>query len=246
MRIPLMPIGRRTWLCLSEADLAAYADGALRGRRRTRAERHLAKCGPCRAELGFLLQSERSPAQPVPPGWLARVRHLADQPDVPQRTRVWEWAGVGAIACLAVAGTWMAVRPREVPVTVATVRASSARAIVAQPAAENATDQVRHTGHGAVGLVVIAPGSGATVARDAEIRWQPLAVALSYDLVILNASGDTVWRTRTNADNLHLPSNAPLHGGEKYFVIISANLVTGKTLRAKAIAFQIAATQDKR
>jgi Putative zinc-finger len=236
MRTPSSPEEKRTRWCLNEFQLASYLDGTVSGRRRRRIELHLAKCERCRREVSLLVHSQRESSQSVPPEWLARVRDLGEQVAI---KRPWRWAIAGvagtALACSLILGTLVAHRHQS-PVNLA-----KAAATVAGPSTASSPDseQVRELGKSIAEPMVIAPAAGATVTSDLELQWQPVPAALTYDLVILNADGDTVWHTRTNGQSFHVPDSVLVDHGAEYFVMISANLSSGKTVRARAIPFRV-------
>ena len=244
MRIPFPPRWKRTWSCLDEAQLAAYADGSLPAAQRTRAEHHLSKCLRCRDNVAVLLRSERTTANAVPPAWIARVLHLGD-PRGAQGGLRWAWAGALACLLMAAIGITLAHRP-QLPDTVAVSRPPAAPPVATGPTPAAEHDEVRKLAQPATGPVVIAPADGASVARDLEVRWQPLASAVSYEVRVLDADGDTVWHTQTSADHLQIPADASLHGGRKYFVLLSASLATGKTVHARAVSFNVETGQENR
>jgi hypothetical protein len=235
MRIPFLQ--RRKWRCLDESGLAAYVDGSLPVRQREHAETHLANCATCRGQVAMLVRSQREPSTAVPPAWIARARQLGD-PLPAQGRASWAWAGAMACLLLFALAINYAYRPAPQP-TVAEARPSSPSpaATSAGPALEH--DQVRDLAKPATVPVVIAPPDGASVARDLEVRWQPLPSAVTYEVRVLNADGDTLWRTQTSAERLQIPAAVPLQRGRRYFVLISATLPTGKTVHARAVSFNL-------
>lgn len=236
MLTPASPDEKRTWLCLSESELAACVDGVLSGWRRHRAESHLAGCIRCRRELSLLIQSERLPSDSAPAEWLARVRQLSQQ-QKPVAHRRWQWATAGAaLSCCLAVSAWLVMRPAQPSTTLARIEAPAA---TTSPSPAGDVAEVRSLGNATAGPAVIAPAAGAVVGRELEVRWQPVPAALSYEIAILNQDGDTVWRARTSAENLRVPAGAALTRGAEYFVMISANLSSGKTVRAKAVPFRI-------
>jgi hypothetical protein len=236
MHTPSPSDAKRTWSCLKESELAGYLDGVLSGWRRRRVEAHLAACARCRREVSVIVHSGRDAAEPVPPEWVARVRQLVNEKK-PIAHRRWQWAAAGAaLSCSVAAGVWLAMGFHQRPATVARVHAPVAAPSPSQ--AEN-TAEVRALRNVNAQPAVIAPAAGATVGREPEVRWQAIPGVITYDVTIVNADGDTVWRARTSAQQLRVPATAALVPGSEYFVMISANLSSGKTIRAKAVSFRI-------
>lgn len=236
MLTPPSPDEKRTWLCLNESELAGYVDGVLSGWRRRRAETHLAGCIRCRRELSLLIHSEQLPSDSAPAEWIARVRQLS-QKRTPVAHRRWQWAMAGAaLSCGLAVSAWLVIRPAHPSPALAKIEAPGP-----MPSRSQSGDaaEVRTFGNATAEPAVIAPAAGATVGREPELRWQPVPSALSYEIAILNRDGDTVWRTRTDAESLRVPADAALTHGAEYFVMISANLSSGKTVRAKAVPFRV-------
>ena len=84
---------------------------------------------------------------------------------------------------------------------------------------------------------VLSPQPGATVhASDFIIRWEPIANAAAYEVRIVTADGDVVWRKRVQETSVH-PPNQTLRPGMKYFVWVRALLTDGKTQQSAAVSF---------
>lgn len=235
MRNPFPPKWKPTWSCLDETQLAAYVDGRQAPGDRARSERHLSKCAACRNAVAVLLRSEHEPSAAVPPAWLARVRDLGEPQ--PRRAGAWGWAAVTTALVAGALALTFAYRPVPKP-----------QVAVSRPVAipENATqpktsEQVRKLTVPSVDLAVLSPAEGQTISEDAQLHWQTVPSALDYEIRILNVAGDTVWKSRTTGDQVQLPRGGSLRAGEKYFVLISANLPNGKTVRAHAVAFNLRA-----
>lgn len=233
-----------TWRCLNETDLASYADGRLTGWRKTHYERHIAGCRYCRSELAFLLRAERTALRPLPPGWMERARTLAHQTASPPAWR-WARAGITALVAFVAVGSWMVTRPSRQQIPDNTPPASAAAPVEhTQGPSIPEPPQVRHFGRAEAPIVV-------TVEHDrsglgVEFRWKPVPSAVTYDLRVLDAAGDTVWHFRTRSEQLRLPASVALKPGQKYFALISASLPNGKAVRSRATPFEAVASQERR
>ena len=232
MRFPFPPSGERSAGCLNETELAAYADGT--STRRTEAEAHLARCATCRRSLSVLLRSESLPLRAVPASWTARVQHLGEQKR--QTSPRLQWALAAGLACAAVAvAAWFAV-PRTPPeIATATLQSTTPQPELGP----DQKDRERNVARPAAAPIVILPAEGAAIAGDLEVRWQKLPSAVSYEVRVLNEGGDTIWHTQTSSDRLRIAPDDMLRPGDKYFVLISANLASGKTVRATAVPFRM-------
>ena len=245
MQIPSPQAVSRGWRCLSESDLAAYADGGLTGGRKKRCQRHVAGCEYCRHELAFLLRVERMTTHPLAPGWMERAHAVADQRGAAVAFG-WAWAAAAVLVLCAAWGAWRLTLPPTQPVAVTTPPASGATPPVAQvhePLSAEAP-QVRHFGR-AEPLIVVSVERGPS-GPGVEFRWKPVASAVRYELRLLDAAGDTVWQAHTRGEQLPLPASIPLKKGQKYFVVISAVLPNGRALRSQATPFEAATGQERR
>lgn len=242
MRISFPRLGKRKWGCLSDGQLASFVEGKMPPAARERVESHLAHCLECRESVALILRSERSPLSDIPPAWLARVRHLGSTPAVVGTPR-WGWATAMAGLLVAAVAMTFAYRPEQKAIVADNATPKSAVAS-AQPVAPE-TDQVRNLpSRSAMPPVLIVPADGASVSRNLDVRWQALPAAVSYEVRVLDADGDTVWSRQTRDDHLLIPAGVALHKGEKYFLQLSANLPTGKRIHAKAVSFRMEAGQE--
>lgn len=73
-----------------------------------------------------------------------------------------------------------------------------------------------------------------------DLRWQPVAGTLDYEVKLLTAEGDLVLTQRTTEVSLRLPAGVKLESGRQYFVQIRANLVGGKSAESAPVAFTVA------
>src|SRR5262245_2754342 len=70
---------------------------------------------------------------------------------------------------------------------------------------------------------VIFPRDGALLKRtQLEIRWQPVADAIFYDVLIVTESGDPLVTRQSDGPPLILSGNSQLISGAKYFVSVRA------------------------
>ena len=245
MRIPLPPFGNRK--CFNEQQLASYVDGAVSPAAQSDAQAHLASCARCRNAVADIVRSERLAPEQVPPAWYARVRDLGGSGRQRRSNPRWAWAG--ALSVVLVAGGIFAVRTAvdsphsATAVTAASQPSPSVSSQQLPPPAP--ADQVRDLAARTSAPVVIAPLDGAAVAREFEVRWESVESAVAYDVIVLNQDGDPVWSKKTTSDRLGIPGGARLEDGKSYFVLVSATLPDGKTVRAKSVSFKVVPTDQK-
>ena len=226
--------------CPDEQDLAAYVDQQLIGAERERVESHLAKCDSCLQQVGFLVRHAHGVATSVPPRFLAGAKQLET---AAQRNSAvtWRWAGVAAvIAVVAIsAELWREAHLNhadERPVSVATAQRRQAPGIPSTPNSEAETS-VRSGSPGVSLPVVLFPRPGATVpASDFIIRWEPVANAVAYEVLVVTADGSLVWRQRVREASVR-PATQILRPGRKYFVWVRALLPDGETRLSTAVSF---------
>ncbi len=236
---------RRGWQCPAEADLAAYTDQRLEGRRKARLERHLAGCGYCLGQVSFLARAQEAELPEVPYVMLARARAMAPRAMPHAERRVWRWAPALAATAsvIVVGGIWMS-RPRG-------VYAPAAPAGVVQPVEEPAAPArpvtpaperplVRSTSDRAPQRWLLFPAKGAAVQRkDLEFRWQPAERALFYEVRLMAAEGELAWESRADGTQARVPEEIRLVPG-RFYVTVHAFLPEGKTVRLPAVGFDLA------
>ncbi len=223
--------------CPDEHQLAAYADQQLIGEERKRVETHLAKCSSCLQQVGYLVRNADGAVAPVPARLLRAAQQL--QPAPPRNSLIaWQWAGVAAaIAVVAIAAIlWRSARPdgpEEHPAVVATAQQPQPPGIAPNPEAETAVRS--KSSH--ISPVVLSPQPGAIVhVSDFIIRWEPIERATAYEVRVVTADGDLVWRKRVQETSAKPPSQI-VRPGAKYFVWLRALLPGGKTQQSAAVSF---------
>lgn len=224
--------------CPDEYQLAAYVDQQLIGPERQLVETHLVKCDSCLQQVGFLIKQSSVSAGSVPSSLVQRAKELRTAADA-KVTFGWKWAGVAAgIAALAIGILVWRVRPisQERSVLVATAQRPAAPVSRENPTSAEET-AVRSASPSDSQPIVISPQPGAIVhASDFTIRWEPVPNSAAYEVRIVTADGDLVWRKRVHENSASPPKQA-LRPGSKYFVWVRAWLANGKTQQSQAIGF---------
>lgn len=224
--------------CPDEHQLAAYVDQQLIGPERQRVETHLVKCDSCLQQVGFLIKQSSVSTGSVPSSLVQRAKELRTAADA-KVIFGWKWASVAAgIAALAIGILVWRMRPisQERPVLVATAQRPAAPVSRDNPtSAEEAA--VRSASSPDSQPIVLSPQPGAIVhASDFTIRWKPVPNSAAYEVRIVTADGDLVWRRRVHENSASPPKQA-LRPGSKYFVWVRAWLANGKTQQSRAIGF---------
>jgi len=223
--------------CLDEHQLAAYVDQQLIGAERERVESHLAKCDSCLQQVGFLTKQSQVVAGPAPASLLRRVEQLeaAAQENVP---RTWKWVSMAAAMTVVAIGVavWHEAHMESPPRMVATAQEPSPP-VPRNKIKSEADTAIRSLSPFASLPVVLSPQPGAIVDNsDFTIRWEPVPNAAAYEVRVVTAEGDLVWRKRVHENSVN-PPRQTLRPGSKYFVWVRAWLANGKTQQSAAVGF---------
>jgi Putative zinc-finger len=219
----------RGWGCLTESEIAAFADRQATGGERERMETHLDRCVYCREQVAFLAGlNEAEYPQNVPPAWLARARDLTGSGRRDATTWRWRWGTAAAAAACLVLVTLVTVQrlgqgSRSVPELSPTV-APLVRGAMNLPSVPE----------------LIWPVPGASVsARGLQFRWKPVEGARGYKISILTTAGDLAWEEQTQSTSANPPADMNLIPGQKYFVWIRAYLQEDKSVQSRAVPIVI-------
>jgi anti-sigma factor RsiW len=219
--------------------LTAYVDQQLIGKERERVESHLAKCDSCLEQVGFLIKQSQLPVGAAPSSLVQRAKELetAVHKHAPFR---WEWVSVAAASAVIALGLllWreMGHNIKEPSTIIATAPQPLAPAVPATVKTE-ADTAVRSVSPPASLPLVLSPQPGAIVqAPDFTIRWKAIPNAAAYEVRIVTAEGDLVWRKRVRENSVNAPTQT-LRPGLKYFVWVRVWLANGVTQQSAAVGF---------
>jgi hypothetical protein len=243
-------VPQRTWRCPDEARLAAYFERRLPAPQQQEVEAHVSSCEHCLAQVAFLLEVQDAELPAVPRALLQRVR----QP-VSSRTRfsgmVWRWSpAVAALAGVVVVASifvWRDQPAPGVPPDRVAQREPAPEPAAAAPApqvtVESNAGSPRREARGQAPLPleprVLEPKPSATVnAANLELRWVGVPQALFYEVLITNPSGQPIWSSKVEQEQVRVPAEARLQPGP-YFVWVRAHLPEGKVTRGQAVTFTV-------
>jgi hypothetical protein len=229
------PRARRGWRCPDETRLAAYVDGTLGGTLRESLQNHLADCGFCLGQVGFLSRAgELGPPPAVPTHLLALAQ--GERPGLLGHLRPATLVAATAGLVLALAVVSPRGREESLPGVPGFDRSDTA-----SPAAPSA-DRILRNGQNAAGDPrIFRPSEGENVPRAGlDLRWREVAGSLFYTVQLLDSKGDVVWEGRTECTRLTLPAEVALAPGQTYFAWVLAHLPSGASVRSPAVGFRVA------
>ncbi len=235
----------RSRKCPGDERLAAYADHQLEEQAWQGLEEHLADCEFCRGQLAFLVRVEGTePVGQVPSQLLTRARELGAKEDYSFWVPTLRWGtAVAATASLAlVAALWLGQPEVTVPPPMSPEGPSPETSAPAPlpPVLRESPPSVRSKQLEPVVPELLAPAEGSIVRPgDVEFQWRGMPRSLFYEIRVVTAEGDLVWRGRAEAARVQLPPDVQLAAGQKYFVWVRAYLPEGKTAKSAVVGFNV-------
>jgi hypothetical protein len=215
--------------CPDLTVLAAYAESTLGDAGRTVLESHLADCGYCLGQVGFLVR-EAGKEQPAVPS------HLLDAVQASQAG--WRrWLPRPALTALAAAASVLLL------VAVGTRIDWSGQADPAgAPAAQGAEHRIVRNGSVPSSRPqILEPREGDSIGpAEAAIAWQETPQALQYTVLLVDLQGDVIWEGHAAETRTRIPA-AGLVPGQRYFVWVEAHLRDGGSLKSSPVGFLVAA-----
>lgn len=255
---------RRGWRCPDELQLTAYTERQLTGRAQNSIEGHLADCAFCRGQVAFLTQAaDWTASEEIPVIALRQARDLVPPKSEKLTVWPWRWAAVGAAAVSVILlVTFIALRfqrqkvnapseplvaqqhqpelaPPIVETSPAVARPGPARVHEKPGLAQPATPETRRENQPQLPVVVF-PHDGATVGKsELDIRWEPFADAILYDVRVVTTEGTLVFESSTGDTHLRITDDNQLQRGTKYFVSVRARLRQGTTTKSDPVSFRV-------
>lgn len=227
------------FFCPDEHQLAAYADQQLIGSERQHVETHLIKCDSCLQHVGFLIKQSGGATGSVPSSLVRRAKALRTAADA-KLLLDWKWAGVAAGIGVIAIGLLVRRDLRPIPQEHQIIAATAQRPpgpLIRNNLTSDADTAVRSVSAPDSQPIVLSPQPDEIVhASDFTIRWKPIPNSAAYEVRIVNADGDLVWRKRVH-ESTASPPKQTLRSGSKYFVWVRAWLANGKTQQSRAIGF---------
>ena len=231
------------WGCLDETQIAAYTDHRLTGQAREQAETHLADCDACLAQVAFLIRSQPAGSLETAPPWLIlRAKKLTQKEARAGGSALWHWGKfAAAAACLALVAVVMLRRPTTIPTNapqqypIALPQQAPGQTTPTPPGGQIGVPKVRGGQKIPLSLTVVNPSTASE--NEIEFHWSSVSGALDYDVQVMTAEGDLVWKQQTIESSSSLPGKVKLEAGRQYFVLVRAYLTEGKSVESRPVAF---------
>jgi hypothetical protein len=192
--------------CLSLDELGAHFEGTTPDHVKARVEGHLSSCPRCRSELTMLRSFQA--AEPVKEegaavGWIVARLKIQQQ----------QLAGTAAVKAPRERASWwsglLSFRPRTAILAGAAVLVALFVARIAQRPAQE-PDLRADAGRGGEVLrsqeIAVVNPSGDLQAPPAEFRWQPVAGAVSYSILVTEVDHTVVWTGESTETKLAIPA----------------------------------------
>jgi hypothetical protein len=181
---------------------------------------------------------------------MARAAAAAESTNsTPQRNQGWYWAtatfAIASAAVVAAVLLWSHQAPQLRSVVFGPQMAPppapavALAAIPSRPIGTRGTPDILRSKQLGRELVVLTPLQESSVGRVSVIRWQVIEHAVYYDVRLLSADGDVLWREQVDTDHATVPSHVALVPGSQYFVLVRAYLADGKTVDSRAVGFKV-------
>lgn len=224
--------------CPDEHQLAAYVDQQLIGAERERVESHLSRCDTCLEQVGFLVKESADPKESTPSPLVQRARRLASALHENARLN-WTWVSIAAACAVIAIGllVWRKARPDTQDHSIIATASPSSTPVISPTVKPGADTAVRGASPLNSQPLVLSPQPGAIIhASDFSIHWEPVPGAAAYEVRVVTADGDLVWRKRVHETSVTPPKEV-LRPGLKYFVWVRAWLANGQTQQSVAVGF---------
>ncbi len=223
--------------CPEHAQLVAYSEAKLGDSERTRFETHLADCGFCLGQVGFLAREAHNETPAVPNRFLDAARGV--------RVRWFDQVPKPALLPLASAAALILAIAVGLQLNVVSGPADVSRP-ASDPALESTTGPanrgpVRNGLTGAAAPRILHPKEGESITESrTAVLWEAYPGALQYTVLLVNLEGDVVWEERSSGLSAVVPPEKELEPGQRYFVWVEAHLQTGGSLKSAAVGFRVA------
>ena len=232
----------RGWRCPSAEQVAAYLEQRLGAKDKASFEEHLAHCDFCIGLISSLVRQQKAEEPVEAPAHL--VRQAIDAVlEKASAGRAWRWVLAPALTTIVVASAVLLKSPQPAQVTPPNVpiveKAAPPTPVTKSQSRPPVMPEVRSLKTPTTSLQLLEPRSGSIVHGELRFHWKAVAKAVYYEIRVVNAEGDPVWRAESTDPAAQLPAGFSLHPG-KYFVWVLAHLSDGRTVKSEAVAFRIA------
>ena len=234
LRLQSAELTGSTPFCPEDQQIAEYFDGDLEEAEHIILERHLTDCRFCLARIGLLERLEENPSNKrVPEAVLATAKQMTHQTPERRMRRAPAWAA----AAVLVIALFTIVSKNQEPILAPGVSPS------ALTSTGQNTRQLRSVNRDAMDLNVLIPAPGAAINPGSLIQWAEVPGNLHYNIFVLSKAGDVLWTQRLKGNEWVLHESLHLAAGSKYYFRVEAQLLDGRSISSKHVAFQVAELQ---
>ena len=232
---------RRKWWCPGDHTVAAYADGVLGERRRSRIESHLSACLRCRLLVADAVKAQReSDVAPAPVHLIQKARELGVRRRL---SRLWLGVPAGALAGIAMLVAVTMTERKPEPTIARPVQAPAAPLIArSEPLLsplQPVPDVVRNRRIPEFVPTILSPQPGSVIrSNELQFSWKPIPRSRTYEVRVVKPDGDLIWEGDTPQSALQVPSDVALQDGS-YFVWVTASLEDGKKMKSAPVRFLV-------
>ncbi len=239
--------GSRKWNCPKDEAIAAYVDGSVDARARSRIESHLADCGYCRGLVADVVRMKGSDA----PAIAVQLKQRAVMLAAPRSRRLqwilWPAVAAGA-ACVLIVALWVR-SPQQVSVPPPAFSPTApAPTVIAKsepaPALRQPSGEVERniTASSHLPVLIFPQKNNVLTPQQLEFKWKAIPQSRYYEIRVVTADGDLVWSAQSENLNLKPPSDLELKDGA-YFVWISAYVENGPVQKSAPVRFVVRASR---
>lgn len=231
------------WRCPSAELVAAYLEQRLGVKDKLHLEAHLAHCDFCIGLVSSLVRHEKAEEPFEAPAQLIR-QGIDAVGETVSTGSPWRWVLLPALASVIVASAVLLKSPQRAQDTPPSAAVPIVeKAVAPTPAIKSQSPppvvpEVRSLKTPTTSLRILQPHSGSIVRGELRFRWEAVVTAVNYEIRVVNATGDPVWRAESTDPAAQVPAGFSLQSG-KYFVWVLAHLSDGRTVKSETIAFRI-------
>jgi anti-sigma factor RsiW len=207
--------------CPPEQKIAAFVDGVLPPDERTALQHHVDTCASCFDLIATLSTLDAQAVPDIQPDLQRAALHRP----MPRRWLFRQLPALGAAAAVLLAVAWWKLPERPLAPTTAPV--------LVAPATPKSGDAKRSMPSSVI--TVEQPRDGEAIDGQPEVRWTAPAEAVTFEVVVTSAAGDTLWQRRLAGTVRSTRVESKLPPGQAYYLWVAAYLPEGRRLTSNVV-----------